>query len=88
MLQYKDLKKKPKDLLAATGLTADEFEALPTVFAETYEVSYPADQTVEGQPRQRQRGGGGKATLSRMEDELLFILVYEKTYPLQTMLGL
>lgn len=87
MLRYKDLKKKPKELLAATGLTVNEFEALLTVFAETYETNN-ADQTVEGKPRQRQRGGGGKASLRTTEDKLLFILVYEKTYPLQTMLGL
>jgi hypothetical protein len=88
MLKYEDLKNRPKELLAATGLKADEFEALLAVFAENYEANYPADQTVEGKPRQRQRGGGGKATLRTMEDRLLFILVYEKTYPLQTMLGL
>ncbi len=88
MLRYKNLKRKPKDLLAATGLTADEFEALLVVFAETYAAHTPEDQTVEGKPRQRRRGGGGKATLTTMDDKLLFILVYEKTYPLQTMLGL
>jgi hypothetical protein len=88
MLKYEDLKKKPKDLLAATSLTVDEFEALLPVFGETYEATWPADQTMDGQPRQRRRGGGGKATLDRLEDKLLFILVYEKTYPLQTMLGL
>jgi hypothetical protein len=88
MLRYQDLKKKPKDLLAATGLTVEEFEALLPVFAETYEINCPTDQTVERKPRQRRRGGGGKATLRATEDKLLFILVYEKTYPLQTMLGL
>ncbi len=88
MLRYKDLKKKPKELLAATGLKADEFEALLSVFAERYAASNPADRTVDGKPRQRRQGGGGKATLSAIEDKLLFILVYEKTYPLQTMLGL
>lgn len=88
MLRYKTLKKKPKELLAATGLTAAEFEALLAIFAETYAVSMPEDQTVEGRPRQRCRGGGGQPTLRTLEDKLLFILVYEKTYPLQTMLGL
>ncbi len=88
MLRYKNLKKKPKELLAATGLTAEEFEALRAEFAETYEASYAAERTMEGKPRQRRSGGGGKATLRAMEDKLLFILVYEKTYPLQTMLGL
>ncbi len=88
MLRYKALKKKPKELLAATGLTAEEFEALLGVFAEAYEASYGAERTVDGKPRQRRSGGGGKATLRAIEDKLLFILVYEKTYPLQTMLGL
>jgi hypothetical protein len=32
--------------------------------------------------------GGNKGKLWRLDDKLLFILVYEKTYPLQTMLGL
>jgi hypothetical protein len=88
MLRYKNLKKKPKELLAATGLSADEFEALLTVFGERYTARYGKGQTVEGQARQRRAGGGGKATLDRIDDKLLFILVYEKTYPLQTMLGL
>jgi hypothetical protein len=88
MLRYKDLKKKPRELLAATGLKQDEFEALLAVFGETYAASYPENQTVDGKPRQRRQGGGGKATLTALEDKLLFILVYEKTYPLQTMLGL
>jgi DDE superfamily endonuclease len=88
MLRYKNLKKKPKELLAATGLTTEEFEALLTVFDERYTARYGEEQTVEGKARQRRVGGGGKATLRTAEDKLLFILVYEKTYPLQTMLGL
>lgn len=88
MLRYKSLKKKPKELLAATGLTAEEFEALLAVFGERYTARYGEEQTVEGTARQRRAGGGGKATLRTMDDKLLFILVYEKTYPLQTMLGL
>jgi len=57
-------------------------------FAESYEEHYPAHQTVSGQVRRRRKGGGNKSKLARLEDKLLFILVYEKTYPLQTMLGL
>ncbi|MHB8628469.1 MAG: helix-turn-helix domain-containing protein [Aggregatilineales bacterium] len=33
-------------------------------------------------------GGGRKRKLAKLTDQVLFILVYEKTYPLQTMLGL
>jgi DDE superfamily endonuclease len=88
MLNYKELKNKPRELLAATGLKADEFEVLLTAFAERYEAHYPAHRTVSGQDRQRRKGGGNKSKLGTLEDKLLFMLVYEKTYPLQTMLGL
>jgi len=88
MLSYEDLKNKPKELLAATGLRQDEFEALLAVFADSYRQSYPAGQTMNGQARQRRPGGGSKGKLTKLEDKLLLILVYEKTYPLPTMLGL
>jgi hypothetical protein len=88
MLKYEDLKERPKELLAATGLKPDEMAVLLVAFAEAYAERYPEDQTMEGQPRQRATGGGNKGNLAKMEDKLLFILIYEKTYPLQTMLGL
>jgi hypothetical protein len=88
MLTYEELKNKRRELLAATGLKQDEFETLLKGFAEAYQERYPAEQTVTGQVRQRRQGGGNKGKLRRMEDKLLFILVYQKTYPLQTMLGL
>ena len=88
MLNYQALKNKPREMLAATGLKKNEFEALLLAFAESYEAHYPADRTVSGQARQRRKGGGNKGKLASIEDKLLFILVHEKTYPLQTMLGL
>jgi hypothetical protein len=88
MITYAQLKDKPKEFLAATGLRQDEFERLLPAFIAQYERRYPADKTVKGQPRQRQRGGGIKGVLARWEDKLLFILIYQKTYPLQTMQGL
>jgi hypothetical protein len=88
MLTYEEMKNKPRELLSATGLKQDEFEGVLKAFAEAYQEGYPAQQTVTGQARQRRQGGGNKGKLSRMEDKLLFILVYQKTYPLQTMLGL
>ena len=88
MLNYQELKNKPRELLSATGLKADEFEALLSAFAASYEEQNAAHRTVSGQERQRRKGGGNKSKLASMEDKRLFILVYEKTYPLQTMLGL
>ena len=57
-------------------------------FAAAYAVLYPLDKTWEGKGRQRQRGGGAKGVLGPMEDKLFFLLVYQKTHPLQTMHGL
>jgi Helix-turn-helix of DDE superfamily endonuclease len=88
MLKYKDLHDRPKELLAATGLKPDETTALLEAFAQAYVERYPSHLTMEGRPRQRGKGGGNKGHLAELEDKLLFILVYQKTYPLQTMLGL
>lgn len=88
MLTYETLKRKPKDFLSATGQTVEEFERLLPAFSQTYQATYAADKTVAGLPRRRKVGGGAKGKLHRIEDKLLFILVYQKTYPLQTMQGL
>ncbi|GIK55850.1 MAG: hypothetical protein HND44_23680 [Chloroflexi bacterium] len=88
MITFEQLRTKPKDFLSATGITVAEFEQLLPAFAVAYERKYPADKTVAGLPRQRKAGGGVKGKLKDTADKLLFILVYQKTYPLQTMQGL
>ena len=87
MIIYHDLKTKPKEFLAVTGLTHEEFLHLLVFFSEVYEAAYQ-NTTVEGQQRRRKPGGGTHGKLNSMEDKLLFILTYEKTYELQTLLGL
>jgi hypothetical protein len=79
---------KPREFLAATGLKLDEFEKLLPAFQTAYEQKYPPHLTQEGQTRQRQIGGGATGALPKIEDKLFFILVYQKTNPLQTMHGL
>jgi len=88
MLTYAELKGKPKELLAATGLYLEEFERLLPVFKKFAAISPSPEQTSSGQPRKRRAGAGPKEKLKSVEDKLLFILVYQKTYPLQTMHGL
>ncbi len=88
MLIYNELKNKPREFLAATGLKLDEFEKLSPAFQTAYEQKYPPDLTQEGKTRQRQIGGGATGALPQSEDKLFFILVYQKTNPLQTMHGL
>lgn len=87
MLTYANLKGKPKVSLSATSLTEDEFFFILPVFANLYKTA-GGSQTQDGKPRQRQPGGGATGVLRTDEDKLLFILVYQKTYPLQTMQGL
>src|SRR5207253_1953255 len=88
MLNYQKLKKNSVRFLAATSLTGEEFENLLPAFKAAYEKKYPHDQTLAGKPRQRSAGGGAKGVLDEVEARLLFILVYQKTYPIQQMPGL
>jgi hypothetical protein len=88
MLTYATLPDRPREFLAATGLTHDEFARVLPAFAAAYAILYPPDKTWEGKARQRQGGGGATGVLAQMADKLLFILVYQKTNPLQTMHGL
>jgi hypothetical protein len=88
MLNYENLNEQPRKFLAATGLTQEEFEILLPNFRWAYEKHYPSGFTFDGKERQREVGGGVKGALSKFADRLLFILVYQKTNPLQTMHGL
>jgi hypothetical protein len=88
MLTYQQLKDKPRDFLAATGHTVAEFEQLLPAYQTAYAHRYPSHLTLAGKERQRQPGGGSKGVLDQAEDRVLFILIYLKTNPLQTMHGL
>lgn len=88
MLTYQKLKKNSVRFLAATSLTAEEFENLLPAFTAAYEKKYPSNQTFKGKPRQRSKGAGAKGRLDNFEDRLLFIMVYQKTNPIQQMHGL
>src|SRR5947207_15780765 len=85
MLSYNKLKDRPRDFLAVTSLTLEEFQQLLPAFQEAYEQRYPTALTRTGKPRQRRAGGGVKGVLQCFEDKLLFILVYQTTNPLQAL---
>jgi hypothetical protein len=84
---YAALKTKPRTLLCLTGLTVAEFEALLPSFDTAWQ-EFLYRQWVQDKPRQRRFGGGRTATLHRVEDKLLFIVLYFKLYPLQEVQGL
>jgi hypothetical protein len=87
MLTYTRLKNQPRRFLALTGLTPSEFAALLPAFAKADTALYPATRTTGGQPRRRWVPAGRRGALATAEDKLLFVLVYQKTYPLQVVLG-
>lgn len=86
MLNYEDLKKKPKELVALTGLARQEFEELQPVFGAAL-ASAERKARPRAKKRKRAAGAGRKAGLQTVEDKLLFALVYIKTYPLQVVQG-
>lgn len=87
MLHYNQVKQNARKFLALTGITPKEFKLLLPAFEQAYAQAYPPHTTQTGMPRQRKVGGGRKSTLDSIEQKLLFALVYQKTYPVQTLLG-
>lgn len=88
MLKYVELKGKPKEFLAATGLTDEEFQVLLPTFEKCYQFSSKPEAKATKKKKHRAKGGGRKAKLPEISDKLLFVLVYQKTAQLQTMHGL
>jgi len=66
--------------ISLTGLTVKEFDELCESFGETW-------NEYTKQPKKDPGKGGRPYALEVMEDRLLFILFYLKTYPLQTVLA-
>jgi len=87
MLAYRKLKRNRRRFLALTGLTPKEFQALLPAFGTAYRRRYEGLKTGAGRKRHRQAGGGRTGRLPTLEQKLLFILVYQKAYPLQVIQG-
>ncbi len=67
MLRYTDLKEKPKEFLAATGLTDEEFQTLLPTFEKCYQFSSNPKPKATKKKKQRASGGGRKAKLLEIE---------------------
>jgi hypothetical protein len=77
MLNLDRILNQDRLLRAMTGLNRKAFEELLPSFAQAYKRSL-FNPLAE---RQRAPGGGRKATLGRIEEKLLYILLYCKCYP-------
>ena len=87
MFTYEELKTQPRKFLSVTGVTVEEFEIVLPAFEKVYLKKYPVKKTKAGKPRIRKAGAGRKSSLEGMAQKLLFALVYQKTYPLQALMG-
>lgn len=87
MLSYEEVREHPRKFLSLTSLTPDEFVDLLPAFERAYWKRYPVSKTMTGRSRKRKAGAGRKGLLENIEQKLLFILVYQKSYPLQFILG-
>jgi len=80
MLTYESLKHKPKALMAMTSLNRSEFEGLLGAFAKVLDEDTRSDLKDVSK-------GGRPPVIGNMQDRLLFILFYLKTYPLQEVIA-
>jgi len=87
MLTYEELKNNVRKFVSLTSLTPEEFDFLLPAFERAYLKAYPVSKTMTGKQRERKAGGGRKGTLASLEQKLLFALVYQKSYPVQSIMG-
>jgi hypothetical protein len=87
MTRYADVVQDERKFLALTGYRVPEFQALLPYFIVRFS-AYVAKYTLEAKLRQNRRYTEyTNSPLPTMEDKLLFILVYLKTYTLQAVQG-
>ena len=80
ILTYDEIKDKASTLRAMTSLDREEFEQLAVAFGEVWR----EQQAKAGRDASK---GARPAELGSVEQKLLFILFYLKTYPLQEVQG-
>ncbi|MDM8535265.1 transposase family protein [Desulfobacterales bacterium HSG17] len=86
MITYDMIKRNILLFLTFTGLYPEEFEFFLPFFKKSWE-DYIIENRIKGKKRKRKYGGGSKAKLDKIENKLLFILIYVKLYPLQAVIG-
>lgn len=87
MLTYDELKTNARKFVSLTSLPPEEFNLLLPAFERAYLKKYPGSKTKTGKARKRKVGAGRKGSLASIEQKLLFALVYQKSYPLQVVMG-
>jgi len=81
---YERASQNPTEFLSMTSYTVPEFEALLPSFEEEL---LKTKKTLEGKERKRKYSHYSNSPLPSPADQLFFIRVYQKQYPLQSMQG-
>ena len=79
---YERICRSEASILALTGFTLEEFHNLATEFAKDW-IDYHERYTLEDKPQVRRLAKQEAGPLPTIEDKLLFICSYLKTYPIQ-----
>ena len=87
MLGFEQVKSKGGLLKCLTGLNLEGFEALLPAFEAAYAADVRERDARRSKARVRAHGAGQKGALPELADKLLFILVYFRVYPVQTVQG-
>ncbi len=77
MLTYKQLSKKPKSFLSFTGVTRQQFDAILKDVRKNHRIE--EKKRLSKAKRKRSIGAGRKFGLS-LEDQLVMLFVYYRTY--------
>lgn len=81
-INYNNIKKSEGVLISLTSLTQKQFERLKTAFEQQYNNRY-SKYNLDGELRRKRQTVKKTDKLSTIEDKMLFILTYVKTYPIQ-----
>lgn len=81
-LTFEEIRNNPKKLKSVTSLLESEFLELCEFF-KIYDDLYFSKKNLYGKKRKRVSKPRKNSTFKCVEDKLLFLLVYLKTYPLQ-----
>jgi hypothetical protein len=84
---YEALKKNIRKFVSLTSPTPEEFEYLLPAFEQVYRQVFPVAKKKIRLKRERKAGGGRKGALANIEQKLLFALVYQKSYPVHSIMG-
>ena len=86
-VQFIDVQDRPMEFLDLTSLTLDEFQQLVPPFEAAFQ-AHMAKWRLDGKPQIARRFSVyNNCPLPTLEDRLLFILAYVKTYSLQLVQG-